>query len=186
MYFNTPGLHTISGRAFSAVMMHLALTSIAVYGLMLGIYKYKKHAALLFLCTFLIACALHGLYDFWLVGKGVIRDFSMISYLILLFLVQIFGRMLNNALNLSVFFSRTAIPKLHVLTGFLSVSLSYVLLVQYVIIAARFGVQNANMSLVKSIAVSWVMILLIVANLSRFRVEKNLLLPLIEKRRKAS
>ena len=186
LYFNTPGLHTISGRAFSAVMMHLALTSIAVYGLMLGIYKYKKHAALLFLCTFFIACASHGLYDFWLIGKGIIRDFSMISFLILLFLVQIFGRMLNNALNFSVFFSRTKIARLHVLTGFLSISLSYVLLVQYIIIAARFGVQNANVSLVKSIVASWVMILLIVVNLSKFRVEKNLLLPLIDQRRKVS
>jgi hypothetical protein len=57
--------------------------------------------------------------------------------------------------------------------------------VQYIIMAARFGVQNANLSLAKSIATSWVMIVVIVLNLSKFRVEKNLLLPLIENRKKA-
>jgi protease PrsW len=182
LYFNMPGLHTISGRAFSAVVMHMGLSSIAIYGLMLGIHKYKKHAIPLFLLTFFIACAIHGIYDFWLTGKGVIQDFSMFSFLILLFLVQVFGRMLNNALNLSVFFSRIKIDRLHVLTGFLSISLSYVLLVQYLIMAAKFGIQNANLSLVQSTWSSWLMIFLIVANLSKFQVEKNRLLPLIEKK----
>jgi protease PrsW len=181
LFFRTPGLHSIAGRALSAVMMHMGLSAIAIYGLMISNHKRldRKSTLASFAFSFSIACIIHGLYDSFILGPGFIRQFGMLSLFILFSLVQIFGRMLNNGLNISVFFNRTEIPKLDVLGRYLTYSLSYVVLLQYAIMYFKFDSQNANIYLFKTALSSWLVIAMIVPALGKFSVEKNRLVPLL-------
>jgi RsiW-degrading membrane proteinase PrsW (M82 family) len=184
LYFQTPGLHSIAGRALSAVMMHMGLSSIAVYGFMISRHENsdKKKTVGYLTLSFAIACAVHGLYDFFIIGHGVIEFVRILSFFILIILVQIFGRMLNNGLNISIFFKRSEIARLDILSRYLTYSLSYIILLQYIVMSFKFTVENANMSLLKTAYSSWFLIFLIVASLSNFTIKKDKLFPFLAKR----
>lgn len=183
LYFQIPGLHTITSRALSAVILHMGLTALGAYGLMLSQHRFGKISLKWFAISFSGACLIHGIYDYFLIGEGCIQNMRVLSFILLLFLAQAFGRMLNNGLNISIFFNKADAAKLHILNRYLSYSLSFLILIQYVIMVLRFNLHNANIGLVKSIYYSWFLIFIIVTALSKFDIEKNRLLPLLEKRK---
>jgi RsiW-degrading membrane proteinase PrsW (M82 family) len=181
LYFNPAGVSAISGRALTAVVAHMALSSVAAYGLMLSRRPpdQKQHPQP-FLVWFSAACVAHGLYDFLLSGRGPWEELAPFAIFLLFYLVIVYGRMLNNSLNISSFFSEHDATKLHNLGRFLTYTLSYLLLVQYLIIAARYGVENANLSVLRATIGSIGLIMILTISLSRFKLEKNKLLPLFK------
>jgi len=181
IYFNPHGIHTIAGRAFSAVIIHMVLSSIAIYGLFLSNRKRWKYPLwLTFGGFFALACILHGLYDFALLGKGFMEMLAPGSFFLLLYLITVFGKMINNTLNASSFYSDEDTPKLNNLGKFLAFSLSYILLLQYLAVAIRYDVENANINILKSLLQSYALIFIIVHALTRFKLNKNKLLPVFK------
>ena len=103
LYFQDLGLSNISGRAFSAVLLHMTLTSIVAYGLFYSRYTRKNKDRSYFLIAFALACVIHGIYDYWLLCHSWPVYFPLLSFIILVFCVRKYGVMINNALNQSEF-----------------------------------------------------------------------------------
>jgi protease PrsW len=185
LYFNPAGVSSISGRAFSAVIAHIAMTSLIAYGWMMNNRdaEQTQGKAMIFI-WFIAACAVHGLYDFFLSGRGMLESLAPLSFFILVYLVSVYGRMLNNALNISTFFSDEDTKKLHNMGRFLTYSLSYVFLLQYIVVARRYGAENANLSVMRSMIGGLGLIILIIFSLSKFKLSKGTILPLINKRKR--
>ncbi len=143
MYFNGGGLSTIVARGLTAVLMHMAMTSLAVYGLFYARYRGRRMAPLWFAASFGAACAVHGLYDFWLVGKGWVGDLAIVSVLVLLYAVGSYRQAIQCALNVSEHArSRTVSLTVHLCAW---IVLAFV--VEYLVLASRFGVADANLTI---------------------------------------
>lgn len=185
LYFQPTGVSTISGRAFTAVVGHMAMSSLAAYGLLLSAgregHPGKRGSFLLF---FSIAVLVHGVYDFMLSGRGAMEYLAPFSIFLLLYLFFVYGRMLNNALNISTFFAEHEIQKLQNVGRILTYALSYVLLLQYLIVSIRYGAENANLSVARSMLGSIGLIFIITSSLGRFKLQKDKLMPLFEKSKK--
>ncbi len=177
--FNEFGLHSIKGRAFTAVIMHMFLTSIVAYGIIIGKYKQKGKRFLFFLIGFLTACIIHGLYDFWIISKAFSPLLGILSLLMLFFAVVIFNHMINNALNVSEFFAHSRVRKLKNLRMRLGYSLAGILLFEYVVIALIAGPSLAKTLYASTFVFSWFLLLFICFSLTDFLIVPVLWRPLI-------
>jgi protease PrsW len=180
-YFGMSGLHHISGRALSAVMVHMGLTSFVMYGFLMARHKGKRGAAAAFLLSLAAACVIHGLYDFCLTTDIRFGGMFLLSFLILVLLVQGFGTVINNSINISAFFDESKTDRLRRMGRYLAYSLSYVVGFQYVVMAVRFGPGNANADAVQNLVVSFVLVWVVWLHLGNFQIEKNRLLPMFRK-----
>jgi protease PrsW len=159
-YFNRYGLDHIGGRAFTATLFHMALTSLAIYGLVYA--RYRKKSLWYFAMSFAGACVLHGLYDFLIVGGGFIGEMRIMSLAVLVVTISLYASIFRNALGASEFFE-DADRRSHFRSSafFLACGLSYVVVAQYVILALRFGPDLANRSVGGMLVVSYIMIAII-------------------------
>jgi hypothetical protein len=180
-YFELSGLHRISGRAMSAVMVHMGLTSLVMYGFLLARYKGRRGAPAVFALSLAAACVIHGLYDFCLIGDARFGGLFLLSFLILVLLVQGFGTVINNSINISVFFDSSKAERLRRMGRYLAYSLSYVVGFQYFIMAIRFGPGNANADAAQNLLVAFILVWIVWLHLGNFEIEKDKLLPLFRK-----
>ena len=176
IYFQDFGLKSISGRCLSAVLMHMSLTTCVAYGLFYAKYKNKNHLRLWYLVlSFTAACVVHGLYDFWLIAD-IDPQFKIFSVLILIYCILIFSNMIINALNQSEF-NPDRKRKIEGLSKYLVYSLSYVFLLQYVVLAWKFGASNANQRILRSILSAYLMLLVIFGSLGKIEVNRGQWIP---------
>ena len=99
MYFSKHGLEIISTRAIVCVLGHMICSCIAVYGFVVAKFNNKKGGLVLTLIKyFLLACVLHGVYDFGLIysESGALWFISVFAELAGLYY---WGSILNNSLN---------------------------------------------------------------------------------------
>jgi RsiW-degrading membrane proteinase PrsW (M82 family) len=157
MYFNAAGLSTMVGRGLTAVLLHMALTSLAVYGLFYARYRQRRFAPLWFAASFAAACAVHGLYDFWLVEKGWIGELAIVSVLILVYAISTYRRELQCALDVSEYARDRTIS----LTVHLCAWIVLAFVAEYLVLAHRFGVADANLALLSQGYSSFLLILVI-------------------------
>jgi RsiW-degrading membrane proteinase PrsW (M82 family) len=178
-YFYPSGLSRIVGRAVTATFFHMALSSFAVYGLVYA--KYKKKSILYFFLSFSIACILHGLYDFFIIVRGSLGELRPFAFLLLLVSIVFYARIFRNVLSASDFFTDVGREAGFRLNAFILVcSLSYVIVIQYLIIAFRFGPDFANRQLGFSIAGSYLVVLIIYAHFARIKPQKALWLSIFK------
>jgi RsiW-degrading membrane proteinase PrsW (M82 family) len=71
-------LQAISTRALGAVILHMAETSLVMYGLFYSTYRVKRGLLQYFLLAFAAACVLHGVLDF-----SVAKGWGVVSFLIM-------------------------------------------------------------------------------------------------------
>ncbi len=167
-YFNELGLSNINSRALSAVVLHMALTSLSVYGLF--VKKYKG-IGLYVIPTFLAAMILHGVYDFFLISNYNVQSFRIVSFVILIFLINVYSKIISNALNLSEYnnhkenLSINLIPILYY--GFLSV-----LMLQTFLTAIKYDMRNALMNLLWEGYTTFFLFYYLVSSFGRFQVKK--------------
>jgi len=180
-YFHLSGLHRISGRALSAVMVHMGLTSLVMYGYLLARHKGRRGAQAVFALSLAAACVIHGLYDFCLIGDARFSGLFLLSFLILVLLVQGFGTAINNSINISAFFDASKAERLRRMGRYLAYSLSYVVGFQYIVMAIRFGPANANADAAQNLVVAFVLVWIVWLHLGNFEIEKNKILPLFRK-----
>jgi RsiW-degrading membrane proteinase PrsW (M82 family) len=181
LYFQDLGLSNISGRAFSAVLLHMTLTSIVAYGLFYSRYTKKKNDRSYFLISFSLACVIHGIYDYWLLCRSWPAFFPVLSFVILVFCVQKYGVMINNALNQSEFNTKRNLPLLR-LTEYLVYSLSAIIVMQYIVIALVFHTSVANMVFLQTIVSSYILLFIILRTLGSYRIVKSAWRPFFKKK----
>ena len=146
-YFHKSGLILIAGRAITATMMHMVISAIAVYGLVL--YRFKRSSSLWILAFFLTACFLHGIYDFGLLSFVYVQQqFWFFSVSLLILYLLIFNPIIRNTLAISKFSHTINSAKRLRRNGRLLIyNLSYICMVQYAILAIKFGVDLADSTL---------------------------------------
>lgn len=198
-YFGPSGLSDIGGRALSASVAHMALSSIAVSGYVLAKYapevglglakaslslrqsertsqrRAPMPRRLLYGWTaagFGAACLLHGIYDFFLVSDGFWGELAVLSFLIFLFKVRTFKRLIGNLLNHSEFYDPKAKRNVDVVK-YLSNGVLIILGVQFVLVAWSFGPTLANYSLARTLLFSWLLIAFVLADLGAFQIRKG-------------
>ncbi len=182
MYFNGGGLSTIVSRGLSAGLMHMAMTSLAVYGLFYARYRRRRMAPLWFAASFAAACAVHGFYDFWLVEKGWVGDLAIISVVVLVYTISSYRRALQCALNVSEFArSRTVSLTVHVCAWMV---LAFV--VEYLVLASRFGVADANLTLLSQGYSSTILVFVIIGMFGTIDVHKGRWVALLRRKETAT
>jgi RsiW-degrading membrane proteinase PrsW (M82 family) len=104
-YFTTYGAEIISARAILSTVGHAIFTAIFAYGFVLAIYRNRKYPLLSVLGYLLLAAFIHGLFDFFLMHKGFEGYGWILTLLLFMAGISLFATILNNALNISPFFS---------------------------------------------------------------------------------
>jgi protease PrsW len=164
-YFKSPGLSIISVRTLSAVVLHMSLTSFAVYGLIYAKYmKNNKNKIAWLAGAWMSAVVIHGLYDFWLSAEWANDAFKLISIAILIMAAREFGLVINKSLQMGR--PDYADPvKVIFHTRYLVYSLSGVFLAQHFITGWQLGAYQANLGSVKSFIIFYILAIVIVKSL---------------------
>jgi RsiW-degrading membrane proteinase PrsW (M82 family) len=174
LYFDELSLSVVHGRALTAVVLHLSLTSLIAYSLVFSRFQAKKKSyRSAFMFTFLLAMVFHGLYDYFLLGQGIIESLSVISIVILLFLAQVYSKILTNSLNQSAFFDEVKLLHFKSLTFYLMYAFSGIILLEYVLISISFSASYANQHLVYTGLTSYLIIIYLTIALGKFRIERS-------------
>ncbi len=124
-YFNAYSIRIIEGRAFYTAIMHMFTSSLIAYLWMETKYRFKLPPIISLLPGFLLACLVHGLYNA-LIGS---QSTYLLGIVFTVMLLTFWGRMMNNALNQSPFFSEetarkgTGAAALRLLSGWLLIFL---------------------------------------------------------------
>jgi protease PrsW len=178
IYFGESSLTAIHARAFSAVILHISLTALATYGLVLTHRRHKGRLYRLkwFGATFGAAILLHGLYDFFLISR--VFWMTPIAFLLLLFMMGVCQRVIINGLNKSQFWDTG--PKIQFirLVQYLKYALVLVVLYEYLVLAWKFGPRNATSHLAGTIIISLIMISVISQSMGLLPLHKGLQVPL--------
>ena len=172
MYLDQGGLHLIHGRAFSSTISHMVDSSIIGYGLLLSRYKLKNNIYLTFLISYLLAAFSHGIYDFWLLNDSA-NSLSIFSTFILIFSLFIYNVFISNSLNNSTFFDKKIRFDVVKLNNYLVYSLSFILILEYVIFSLEFGPDIGNLTFMKSIWGSFGLIYFLSISLAIITLEKG-------------
>ncbi len=180
-YFHLSGLQNISGRALSAVMVHMGLTSFIMYGILMARHRRSRSVPAAFAMSLAAACVIHGLYDYCLIENERFNGLFLLSFVILVLLVQGFGTIINNSINISAFFESARTGRLRRMGRYLAYSLPYIAAFQYAVMAIRFGPQNANAGAAQNLVVAFVLAWIVWLHLGNFEIERDRLLPLFRK-----
>ncbi|MBN2435772.1 MAG: PrsW family intramembrane metalloprotease [Spirochaetes bacterium] len=184
MYFQDPGLKSITGRTLMSVLLHMSASTFAIYGIFYSKYrKRNQHKILYFAAWFAIAIIAHGLYDFWLIAEKLPPQFKIFSVLVLAVCVNKFSIIIRNALNKSEFNTEKK-TRIENLSKHLVYSISAIILLQYVLMAWKFGAQNANESMLKAIFLYYFLILIIISNLGKIEITKSKWIPFFTKKKR--
>jgi len=165
IYFQDPGLKSIAGRTLTAVLLHMSLSTFAMYGLYYS--KYKKQSCNripYFLISFFVAILIHGLYDFFLISGAMPSVYKILSFVILALSVNRFSLIIKNALNISEFNTDRRV-RVEYLSKYLVYVLSAIILFQYILVAYKFGPANANLSIGATTIILYILMFIIIKNL---------------------
>jgi hypothetical protein len=136
----------------------------------------QEKSASVFLLAFGTACVLHGVYDFFLV-----KGWGILGVLILIYCIRKYGIIINCTLNLSEHNMNQAKRRVD-LTQYLCYSLAAVVMLQYVIIAVKYGPKSANFNFLGTVFISYFLLYVVLANLRSFEIKKDEWLPLLREK----
>ena len=177
IYFDRGGIKTMQGRALTATVVHMFNSSIIAYGIIIGKYSKHKKTAIQFLIYFLIASVTHGFYDFWLINTQAVQ-FNFITFIWLLMSMMLWVSMINNCINNS--FGKVDGWKYQPqkTNTFLLFGLSFVFLLEYLIVGIEYGAEVANFELQKDVTSGLFLLLFLTLSLSKFDYIPNYWAPL--------
>ena len=170
-YIYSSKLYNIGGRALYASVAHMTFTSTICYGLMLNKFLKRKYGIRVIVFGVLLAMIGHGFYDFWLIHWD--GAYGFITTLFFLLTIQIWFRMKNNCMNLSMYYDRQLAPKNDELRHFLIVSLSSLLMFAYLIVYLMDGRSASDSFFLKQISAFGYLIFYLAFGLSRYQVYPN-------------
>lgn len=182
--FHPMGLASVHGRAFTATVMHMSLSTLASYGILVA--KRRKwpltRAATRIAAFFGVAVVVHGVYDFFLVGRGLVADLKIAALAILVFTVIAYQRAVTNGLSGSPYWDETTDRKVINLWWYLGLALSGVVLVEYLLLAWSFGPTAAGIGFLAAAMSAWFLILILASRLGRFEITRYRWLSLVDRR----
>ncbi len=167
IYFENGGIKTMQARALTATVLHMFTSAVFAYGLIRAIFLKPKHPFLLAISYFVLACFIHGVYDFWLLHNPF-PFLSIITFFAILIAMQFFVVFINNCINNSTNFNNNdlqANPKIYnlILFGLVAIFLS-----EYVMVSYLFGKQEGNIELQKDFYSGLFLLLFLSKNMSRY------------------
>ncbi len=167
-YFSRVAMGLIMGRAMIAVVIHICLTCLAVYGIFYSRFRAKGLGWLYIPAFFGTAMVVHGLYDFFITSS---LGFSILSTVLLVFMMLAFRNMVESALDLDE----------NLQAGYLSVNLTLYLfygllaifLMQFAFLGIRYNfgmaVKNMGLEALKFYFLAFVLIV----DFGRLKIVKN-------------
>lgn len=144
LYFYPSGIQAIVPRLVTANVLHMAFTSFIAFGLLYAKLQ-NKSPYLYFTIGFCFSITIHGVYDFFLITEGPLKELSMISLGLAIYTIMVYALIINNALNHSEFNDGAEVTVRS--AKFLLVSISLVAAYQYFVIGLSYGPENANISI---------------------------------------
>ncbi len=171
-YFNESLGGIIAGRTLTATLLHMILTSIVAYGLILGLYqKTRLPVWLVFTLHLCLAAILHGFYDFFIFHGGVLM--GLLNLGLFIFYVRVWTVMLNNGINFSSAFNYQNNVFYDNLRFYVIVILSGIFFLDYFFIGWQKGASMANEQLWYNLAGGGLLIFILAIKLSRFDLVPN-------------
>jgi hypothetical protein len=147
-------------------------------------YMNKGHKVYAPLAGFAMACLIHGFYDLFLISPGWLSSMGVLSILILILTIAAYGRILNNAINLSPFFDQHRAKDLSALARYLGGGICAVIIMQYLIIALQFGPRRANLDLARVLINSYLIVMVVIDRLGKIKPQPGCYLGMWEGLRK--
>jgi protease PrsW len=169
LYFNESGLSSITGRAFTAVLLHMSMSTFAVYGLVYTKYIRKDNRPVLWMgLSFTAAVLVHGLYDFWLIAD-VQEHYRLFAIIILIAATWKFSTIIKNSLSISAFNMEKKARVLH-LTRYLAYSLTAIILLQYILIGVQHGALRANINMLQSVSAFYFLLFVLIMTMGSIQL----------------
>jgi RsiW-degrading membrane proteinase PrsW (M82 family) len=169
LYFQEFGQGIIHGRAYLSVIGHMIFSSMIAYGVVLSRFKRKDaHRFFSFILSFLLASTAHGLFDFLIFHKH-----EILFIIFFIFIVQVWIIIINNCLNNAFGFHYRFDRQFDRSRFFLTVSLTLILAVEYIIVGLEKGPGLANDQLYGSATSGGIIIGFFASNLSSFNLIKG-------------
>ncbi|MFM7024358.1 MAG: PrsW family intramembrane metalloprotease [Flavobacteriales bacterium] len=171
IYFSD-SLEAVSGRAFTSTILHMFMSSTLVYLFIHQRYRKNKKGWIMLLPGLLIAAAVHGFYDFWLINETM-NLFFFLSLMLMVISIFVWTIMINNCLNISPLFNKEIsfdITKANIL---LLSGLCSVFLLEFILTALNEGAEYANEALKYSMLAGGYLVVLLSTNLSKIDLVKD-------------
>ncbi|MBN1900117.1 PrsW family intramembrane metalloprotease [Candidatus Sumerlaeota bacterium] len=173
LYFSESHLYVMEGRSLISALFHMVTVSLVGYGIFLGKSKKFGKPVSNFFFFFLLACLLHGVFDYWIICKTLPRYLIQLSFLTAIFSVILYNRMIVNSLNQSQYFDQNALHKLREMRMYLGVALISIVIFQYWVLAVKFGHELATLTFLKRSMFTLFIIYIFGFHLSRLELKKN-------------
>lgn len=174
MLFSPYEIYHFAQSAVLNSMMHMCLTSVTAYVLLLNKYRYNRQKRQRLVIFFLVACIAHGLYDylqFYLFLEGdLAAGFTVFFFLPVL---RVWDSFKNNALNHSEFFDVSKQDNHRSLANILIFGITGVILFEYLSTSLVYGPDAGNRSFWLSI-ISSILIIIFIAGMARFDIKKGI------------
>lgn len=142
LYIQSSELYAINGRALMASVAHMTFTSTIGYSLMIARYSKLPFKRWYVLGGFVLASAMHGFYDFWLINPTA-QSYAALSLLFFLLTIHFWFTLKQKAINASFFFDEAFEWNNDRLQYFLIVSLLCIWSVSVIAVGLFHGSQNA-------------------------------------------
>jgi RsiW-degrading membrane proteinase PrsW (M82 family) len=105
LFFKTFGPKVIVTRGILCSVGHMFFSAITAYGILSWKLKKSTNGLLTVLFYFFFGVVVHGMYDFFIMESSIQPAGIFLNLLLFFVLVSVFSTILNNALNVSPFFS---------------------------------------------------------------------------------
>lgn len=169
LYFQHVTEGIIHGRAYFAVIGHMAFSSFVAYGFVLAKFKFKNTGSFLLIgICFLAGSFAHGLYDFLL-----FENMHFIFFLYFIFIIQVWIIILNNCLNNSPRFSYKVAANADSSRLTMTLALTGIFALEYLLVGFSEGDHIANRELFANIPFAGFLIIFFSSNLSTFNLIKG-------------
>lgn len=172
LYFKKYGADIINARMVLSSFGHVFDTSIFAYGLIKAQRSKRKILQIVFPIGYLFLAALaHGVYDFLLIHEF---DFSTLLFMLYFFvMVSVYSTVLNNALNVSPYFTYEKVVNPRKVLNKLILYYGIFLLVQLGVLILNKGLNKGLSIMVSGIIPVGFIMLVILTRLSRFTLIKD-------------
>lgn len=169
LYFDGEYGSIITGRALTAAVGHMIDSSIFAYGFVLAKFKYKNlNPILAFFIFWGLAALVHGLYDYW-----IFAELYLFFIFFFLLIIRVWNTVLNNSINNSLNFTYNSSFNTRRLQFYLVISLTGIIMFEYLVTAAQFGKVEANDFLIGAFFSGGFLIAFLGSKLSSLNLIKN-------------
>lgn len=169
LYFTNYGAQIIDSRSILCSVGHMFFTSIFAYGFILLRFHPSYKNPWILIVTLFFASMAHGLYDFFLMYKGIPFGY-LITIIYFFFCISIFATILNNALNNSSYFTYKKAIDIDRITVRILQYYLIVFIVQFVLMIQTQNIGSSFLSFLYTLFFPGIIVAVCAARLSRLRL----------------